>query len=186
MKKFCRENKNEYDKFLQREHDEKNILKESTELSNENDKHILTEQTENDTFDDLSLNILEEPHSPVFVGISIGNCFPPNNGMALLCNAGEKVQKRSKKKNIYPKIIQCDDACKLISTDNRKYAKKGNILYEQVCKTCNNRLINCFGGLKKVHYCQFFPDFCSYAECSSCFDFQNITTKRKRIILNTI
>ena len=104
MKKFCRDNKNEYDKFLQREHDINNILKESTELSNENDKDILTEQTENETFDDLSLNILEEPHSPVFVGISIGNCFPPNNGIALLCNTDEKVQKRSKKKILMKKF----------------------------------------------------------------------------------
>ena len=178
MRRFCLENKDEYEQFVQREHDENNIFKESTELANENEKDILIEQTENETYDDSLLNMFQEPHSPGFVGISIGNCFPPNNGIELLCNTAEKVQKRSKKNNENIKMFRWDDGCKSINTDNKGYAKKGNIMHGQVCKTCNNSLIYCFGGVKKVHYCQYFPDFCSYAESSSCFDVKNLTTKR--------
>ena len=180
MRRFCLENKDEYEQFVQREHDENNIFKESTELANENEKDILIEQTENETYDDLSLDIFDEHHSPGFVGINIDNCFPPHNGIALLSNTAEKVQKRSKKNNVNKKMFRCTNGCRPINTDNKAYAKKGNIFYEQVCKTCKNSLINCFGGVKKVHYCQYFPDFCSYAECSSCFDIKNLTTKRKR------
>ena len=141
------------------------IVEESYELANENELDKLL-QNEEDLFD----NFEEEE-----------NFFPTVNGIDLLCMGMAKQSKKKRK-------IRAENCltCNIVNTDNRNFAKEGSLLFEENCMTCKKDLIECFGGVKKVYYCNNFPDFCNYVVCSSCYDSKNVYTRRKRRNQNLI